>query len=367
MRRLLAVSMAAVCCCAADELTPGSLMPVSLTPESLAPEGIVWRNPANESQVVRLMTRTGDARSVIYDRACAQEGVAGKWNGIFDAFEENRPAFERLGLREGARVIAEARAREDGDYSVLDENLRFFRSRGYDTVLLAFYDGDEPGRIGELAARISGAGFRVWMAFSGGDQLSEGVLCDPDWLAEAVSAVAAHSEAMLLGWRRSSVHLYFQDEAFTSYLIGCARNANPSIAVVGEAYWGHTAKTGNSGACFSVNSPSCSSACLVFGVYGFAKSNFRRSKGFLDGAGIPEPRLSVVMGDRPYYLTAAKNGRGFVENQLVKEHVEDLAVENGFYGTITIFNDGSDGMFDPSITDNLSVTPADVPEDYYKE
>jgi len=48
------------------------------------------------------------------------------------------------------------------------------------------------------------------------------------------------SRAFVLGWRRTSAHLFKQDRAFSNFLIKTAKDANSDLAIVGEGYFGKT-------------------------------------------------------------------------------------------------------------------------------
>ena len=66
------------------------------------------------------------------------------------------------------------------------------------------------------------------------------------------------------------------------------------------------------------------------------------------------PRVAVVLGDRPYYATRNNNGKSFTENLATKQRIERKFLEAGCIGTITLHGDGSDGIYDKDVSDNLS-------------
>jgi hypothetical protein len=202
---------------------------------------------------------------------------------------------------------------------------------------------------------IRGAGLDVYAAYSGKESLDVPVFRDPDVLKRQISAIAPFCRGFLLAWRRTSAHLLLQDEAFTTYLMRCAREANPRIAIIGEGYYGMTTETGARPDRLTYTMPENASACALVGV-GTDNINVEVvvKRLFAKVNGIP--KLAVVLGPRPYYGT---QGTGRLSRKDIAEskiRLERRFVKAGCAGTITLHGDGSDGLYGQFYTDNLSTT-----------
>ena len=66
---------------------------------------------------------------------------------------------------------------------------------------------------------------------------------DPDKIADYLSSIGAASDAFLIGWRRTSLHLLIPDPQWINFLVKNARKCNQDLPVIGEAYLGQTAES----------------------------------------------------------------------------------------------------------------------------
>lgn len=119
-------------------------------------------------------------------------------------------------------------------------DFRELAAAGYNTVVLLFdeRDGD---RIGVIHA-AHGAGLAVWIAYCPERETHEtSVFPDPVRLGSTTRRLGAAADALLIGWRRTSVHLFQQDRAYSAFLIASARADHPELPVIGELYVGEAA------------------------------------------------------------------------------------------------------------------------------
>ena len=153
-----------------------------------------------------------DQRGLICDR------TAFSGNAAFDAWLEiyrsHTPyAGHLVPLRKGLRMVAELH--HPADETILNDNLKFYRSNGYDAVLITFDGSEEPYHLTELADKVTAAGFKIWYAFGGAEDLALSVFIHPYRLRRLIGVLAPRAEGTLLNWRRTSQHLLLPDAAFS--------------------------------------------------------------------------------------------------------------------------------------------------------
>ena len=275
-----------------------------------------------------------------------------KWLKIYDGSDPASRSYavasgsDRL---KGLRMIAEVH--HPIDQNALRKNLAMYQQKGYNAVLLTFgYQGETLAEVIAAADLIRGTGLKVWFAYSGPEKLEHSVFMDPDVLKKYLQELSIRADGFLIGWRRTSVHLLVQDEPFRDYLIKCVRDVNPSLSVLGEAYYGMTAHT-NHYMRVTYNLPEHASGCYVmgfgFGGYdpGYYLSRLNRIKDM--------PKVAVIVGEKPYYGSTNATGRSFEENLRIKQEIENRWLAAGCVGTITLHGDCSDGIYNEKISDNI--------------
>jgi hypothetical protein len=155
-------------------------------------------------------------------------------------------------------------------------------------------------------------------------------------------------------WRRSSLHLFIPDKAYNNYVHHTLRKANPNMYIMGEIYYGMTAINHPKIDWFSNIPTNCSGIMLKnFGYKGFNLENIikiTRKKYNTNDL----PIMGVVVGDKPYYATRRKNNLNFEKNFQIKVQLEKRFMKSKIIGTITMHDDGSNGIYDSNITNNLT-------------
>ena len=128
-----------------------------------------------------------------------------------------------------------------------------------------------------------------------------------------------------------------------NYLCACARESNPSLAILGEVYYGNTAEHPHAGQWgWGINLPAYASGALLCN-FGFSGVDAESICGRLVPAQIGRmPMAVVVTGQKPYYLTEAPNGLSQEVNQQIKEKIEAKFVAAGCRGSVTLQDDGRD-------------------------
>ena len=292
-----------------------------------------------------------DKRGLQYDAATGPE--SSDFAAWIELYKSHTPyTAAHVPLRKGLRMVAELRHPADPD--VLADNLEFYKSKGYNAVLITFDGSEEPYHLTDLADKAAAAGFKVWYAFGGAEDLQLSVFVHPAKLRRLIGAIAPRAEGTLLNWRRTSQHLLLPDQPFTDFFIKEGRAANPQLQLVGESYFGHN---GENEKIFTVATsvPANSSGVLLCNV-GFHGINAKGALNSIFGHLKKYPRLVLIVGDRPYYATRSKNALDFSGNFAVKCRLEERFLAAGAAGTVTLHGDGSNGLYNRNHTDNLGHT-----------
>lgn len=298
-----------------------------------------------------------DQRSIEYDARRYDNPHLDKWLAIYRMYAN--VTVEKVSLKNSIRMITEVRMPKTGDgYRILADNLAYYKSRGYDAALLTFYGTESPDELLDLARRIRAAGLAVWFAYSGPERLQHSIFIDPARLRGQIRALAPISDGMLLGWRRTSPHLFLADAPYMAFVASCARQTNPSIPIVGEFYVGNTAEHPHEGQFgIGVNCPSWASAAIVmnFGYLNVSQADALA----LARRHLPKGMalLGASLGEWPYYLSLHPTGKSQETNQQIKETIEKRFAGAGALGTITLHDDGRDGVGREPINNNLAETP----------
>ena len=302
-----------------------------------------------------LLEMVYDTRSVQHDRSVSPDNAAlARWMEIY----KSNAGYKGIPgkVRTGSRMIAEARVPEDeSQWRILADNLDYYRGRGYDSALMVFYGDEDDYGLHRTAGLIRGKGFLLYIAFGGREGLDNTVFVDPVRLREIYGLLAPLATGCILAWRKTSSHLFIQDRQYTDYLARCARDANPKIELWGEGYYGQTADTHGDTRRLTYITPEYVDGCILTGV-GYASTNVQGVMAGLFRGVRNLPRMAVVLGEKPYYVTRFPNGLGFERNLEIKQRIESRFLRQGCCGTITLHGDGSNGVYRKEHTDNLSQT-----------
>ena len=301
-------------------------------------------------------TRFKDQRMLQHDIGMTpfNEAMA-EWLEIYRTHADY--VMDYVPLPDGIRMVAEVRVpRSQEQWTMLRENLAFYASLGYTSALLAIDGGESKNALADTADAIKTCGMKIWFALSGRETLKDTLFISPSSIKERLAIIAPLAEGMLIGWRRTSVHLFDMDLEYANFLIKTARKHNPKLAVLGEGYYGETASFQTESGHLTYNMPRNVSGCEIIGL-GYANVNAAMALNALYGSVRNTGRVAVVLGDRPYYATRNMNGLGFLENLAIKQRIERRFTDAGCNGTITLHGDGSDGIYGGNVTDCLSTSP----------
>ena len=293
-----------------------------------------------------------DKRNLAYDKSIGIDSTA--WKKWIEIYRKNEPyTIEYKTLPSGLRIICEVKCPQNAEQiETLDKNLEAYREAGYNAVLLTFDLTEQLSKLLDVVSFVRSKDMRVVFAYTGPERLEWSVFQDPDKLASFLRSLGAVSDAFLLGWRRTSLHLLIPDPQWINFLVKNARGFNRDLPVIGEAYLGQTAESNESERAVTYNIPENVSAVLCFGIgyKGVAIGRaldlvFPRTKGL--------PRIGLAIGERPYFDTHNNTKKSMRENNAIKAQIERRFLAAGCIGTMTIRGDGSDGIYDKTLTENL--------------
>lgn len=280
-----------------------------------------------------------DQRNLMFDGTIGLNSANWmRWIGIY---RNAKPyALKQVPFRRGMRMIAEAGAVKSADErKTLSENLQYYAGRGYDSVLLTFDLSERLEELEEAVELIRAAGLKIWIAYSGPEDLRHSVFVPPQKLEQYLFTLAGYAEGLVLGWRRTALHQLLQDRPFTDLLLRAARRGNARLQVLGESYIGETTETPEYTRTPMFHNPDGVSGTIVSGL-GFYGVNVR---GALSGVFAPVAdmeRVALIVGSRPYHQTLHPSGLTSEQERRIKVSLESKFRAAGCTGTITLHGDG---------------------------
>ncbi len=255
----------------------------------------------------------------------------------------------------GIKMICEMKATpSQTEKDNLLAELAYFKSLGYNTVL-AVWEGEATYGLSEQINAVKAQGFKVFFAYGTREKLEDKIFIDPVKYAQGLATLAGICDGYLVGWRRTSLHLFKADNKFVAYSINAVRQGNPTIPVFGEIYRGYAGSKNKDGSEnmneLCVNIPTNASGAFVvnFGFQGV------RPDGVLNlvRASTDVPLIALVVGERAYYLTQNDNHKSKAENRVIIDNIEKRFIASGF-GVATLAGDGSNELYRKDVSDDIS-------------
>lgn len=290
-----------------------------------------------------------DQRNIEYSR----HTFGAEWQKIYEQYANVEPV-KFIPLKSGFRMITEVRMPEkQSDLNNLSKHLNFYKSKGCNAALVCFRNGDDPQEMAQLIRYIKGHGLYVFFAFGGPENLNDEIYSNPRWFKEMLIRCARESHGFM-PWRRSSLHLFVPDKAWNNFVHHTIREANPEIYILGEIYYGMTALE-HPKIKWWFNIPENCSGVMLKNL-GYRRFNLENIiKLARENGNIPDlPIITTIHGEHPYYATRRKNNRTFLQNLDIKFQLEKRFLKAGACGSIIFHDDGSDGMYDKKVVNNLT-------------
>lgn len=288
--------------------------------------------------------------------------IVEKWIKVYN---EEYPEIEKIELPHGVRMIAEVRMPQSIQQStILKENLEYRKTQGFNSVLLTFNGTESPEDLYDLAIYLKNFGFSVWFAFGGKEDLNEKVFIDPDKYAYYLYVLSTVCDGFISHWRRTSSHLFIQDDVFMEFSAYWVRTGNASIPILGEIYFGETADLETQvDWCekYRINQRGGTVNLiwrLVDGGSGYLITNFSSGNINVEWVmtnilkKIEKPKYVLITGPNVYFLTVNLTNSDYEKDFKIIEQIEERWIKAGCIGTIVTHGDGSDTF---SVTDNMSM------------
>lgn len=240
----------------------------------------------------------------------------------------------------------------DGNYNAavkanMLKNLKFLRSRGYDTVLVRFRCTEDIDQLKQMITDIKDDGFEIFSTFTGLDYETPAwnPFIEPETLQKYISEIAPLCIGYLLNWRSTSNHVKIIPIEYFNYICKLLRMANSKILIYGEVYYGNIDPLRMRTLIYTA--PENVTGVLInnMGYYGY---NITYVVNNLFATSVPGYRkmdkLGQVIGVAPYYCSRASTK---ISNLTVeKEYSYKAKVEKAFnrtnHGTVTMLHDGVD-------------------------
>lgn len=123
----------------------------------------------------------------------------------------------------------------------LQKQLDFIKKNGYIGVVVVWDGYSDYNKLVQIQDMILKKGFKIWLAFSTmkQDSLEKTTFVQPQYYYKGLKELSKKSQAFLMGWRRTSVHLNQQVKGWQNYTMNALRQGNPNIGFIGQAYFGY--------------------------------------------------------------------------------------------------------------------------------
>jgi len=287
-----------------------------------------------------------DQRSVSRDtNVDVNNPIIHKWIEIYKNYKNISVSY--VPLTKPVRMISEAAVpRTNEQVEILTNNINFFKTKGYNSVLLNFDGTESTSDLLKTILYIKSLGMDVYASYGGVESLDATVFIDPATLREYLTTIAPYIDGYVIGWRRTSGHLFEMDQEYMNYIVKTLRDKNPNLPIIGEIYFGNTHKNPEENKWgFVCNIPQNASAVLI-NNFGYFNVNLnyvlntllpKKIKGF-----DKMTKIGLVLGYRPYYASRNDINWSFEKNLDAKSIIENEFTSNGCYGTLTLSNDGNE-------------------------
>lgn len=315
--------------------------------------------PRYATMVAEQQALLRDKRNIRYDPALIALDSANwvAWKKIYNNPEYQNYVMEYKPLYGNLRIINEVWApRSFQEQQTMLRRLAEYRAWNYNAVLVCFDTSENLLDLMCAVDYIKSTGMKVVIVYTGGKEtLRDSVFRSPVEIRKFLTALAPRADALLLGWWRTSVHLFIPDLPYTNYIVKSARAANPDLPVIGQAYWGQTAETGSKHENFRVTValPENASAVLVMGMGYPGVANKQAFDSLFKAVSDHPHKIALVAGEKPYYDTRNSSGKSEQVNRKIKRILELRLLRIGFQSTMTFSGDGSNGIYEENKTENL--------------
>ena len=263
-----------------------------------------------------------------------------RWIEIYKADCKIEPG--RIPLKTGIRMISNFRLPANDDArEILRQNLAFYKKNGYNAVLFLADDLDHLDETIAVIRKIkSEFGLMVFAAYG---PPGEGVnapftFLPPEHFASWLVSLAREIDGWILGWGRTSAHLFTQDGPYIRFVCSALRKGRGDLPIIGEIYWGENYKVNKVSAYYyHLNTFANASADIIQnrGHLTVDKEMVVRKHAAMTGG---HPAIGVVIGPKTEWLSSTSYS--WDAAFAAKRKIEKQFLHAGCIGTITCHADG---------------------------
>jgi len=227
------------------------------------------------------------------------------------------------------------------------KNLKYLRSKGYDTVLVRFQCTEDINQLKQMINDIKDDGFEVFCTYVGLDNQTPrwNPYIEPETIEKYFEEIAPLCVGYLLNWRSTSNHVKILPIEYFNYLCNTLRKFNDKILIYGEVYYGNIDPLRMRTLIYTAPENVTGVMINNMGYYGY---NITYAVNSLFSTSVPGYRkmdkLGQVIGVAPYYCS--RETTKIPNLTLEKEYSYKAKVEKAFnktnHGTVTMLHDGVD-------------------------
>ena len=285
-----------------------------------------------------------------------------RWIDILKASGTN--SIEHIRPDRKRKIVGEAWIAQDFGYTSetkanMKRNLEWLKAQGYDTVLVRFSCEEDKNALTAMMADIKESGFDLFAVYVGLDnqQPAWNPFIDPDRITEYVRLVAPLCNGFFLNWRSTSNHVRLLPVEYFNWLCMRLREANPSILIYGEIYYGRIDALKENTLAYMV--PENITGVVINNV-GFYGNNIAYIVNNMFATAVPGYRkldkIGQVVGVSPYYCSRPDR---FIQGLTPdKEYLYKARVEKAFKrvgaGTVTFIHDGIEDNYTNIVAPKIS-------------
>jgi hypothetical protein len=280
------------------------------------------------------------------------------WEDWKEVYSKDYKAIKHIAFNEveKLKIIAEV---SNWDNEVEKENgineLKYFKTLGYNTVLFIWKGVNIDKTVNQIGI-IKNLGYKVFFTYGNTQDIEKKVYIDPSILKQGLIIISGISDGFIVGWNRTGLHLFTPDKKYIEFVLDCVRSGNDKIPIFGECYFGYTngeealvRSKLNTG--FHLNFVANMSGVVCTG-YLWKSEPIRLKMDINRMLKVSVPKIILVVGEKPFYLKQNKNNKTKQQNREIINGLEEKFRKQNF-GTITVAGDGSGGLYDKKITDDV--------------
>lgn len=273
---------------------------------------------------------------------CSQNQL--KWKKIF---QSNIKPVQKVDyvVPTGRWMFQAWTPQNDQQKNNLNSELQYVKNRGYIGVVVCWDGKSDYNKLVQVQQLILSKGLKVWLAFSPlkTDSLKLSTFVQPQYFAKGLGVLSVRSQAFIMGWRRTSIHLNLQNQQWQNYTMQALRSGNPKIGFIGQAYYGYNGTDSSEQYHLYVNYRDNYNAVLAVN-FGFLSVSPRWAKAKLRTK-IKDNNcqyICLIQGITATYLTGKSNlkQRSKVQYRRINQSLQRRFLRNGFVAVAGLSGDG---------------------------